>query len=252
MEAKYSVNPSFFVTLTFDDNLVSDMSLTRELDRKYIHDFCKRIAARLKYNKIMDHFRYFGCGEYGDLGRAHYHLIVFDVPLSLPDFKVILDDSWRVGFVTIAPLSDARAMYVAKYTCKELFEDVFYSDKKQKPFATISTGSKKCRDNWIGHKFLDDKKLIERIKDEQLFYVRSDTGSVYNLPRAYRDRLFTKFERELHSDFLILRSEHPVMTYSQGLKRAYRLIEQNKFYETQFYKRLSDERKLARQAGLEC
>lgn len=240
-EDRYCDNPSYFVTLTFDDLLIPEPSLSSELNKDFLHKFMKRFSKKLQYHKLMDEVRYFACGEYGDLGRAHYHFIMFDVPCLKDDFRVLVQDSWPYGFVTCEPISDARCMYCAKYTCKELFEDDFYSEKKQKPFASISTGRSKGK--WLGYKFLEDKSAIKRLKDEQMFFVRSSNGSVFNLPSCYKNRLFSPYERELHNDFLLMRSEKFFNSYASGLKNAFSTMHKNLFYEQQFFKRLSDQRK---------
>lgn len=242
MEQKYSDNPSYFVTLTFDDALIVDNPmLSSELNCKFFTDFIKRLSRRLQYHNIVDEFRYFGCGEYGDLGRAHYHVIIFNVGLSLSDFRVIIEDCWRVGFCTISALTDARCMYVAKYTCKELFDDDFYNAHAQKPFASMSTGRKKG--TFLGYKFLLDNSAINRIKDEQLFFVRSSNGSVFNLPRVYSRYIFTKYERELHADF-VANLNYPLSfgpAYARKSMLALRCAYDN---DMLFFKRLREERKL--------
>lgn len=242
MEQKYSNGHSYFVTLTFDDNLV-DSYYTQNLDKKFFSDFIKRLRRKLEYHNITKEFRFFGCGEYGDLGRAHYHFICFGIPLNRIDFNTIIGLCWPFGFVTVSDVTDARCMYVAKYTCKELFANG-YEDKKQKPFASISSGRKPgVRGNVLGCKFLKDESLISRIKKEQMFYVRSSNGSLFNLPRYYRNRIFSAYEVDLHSDFVSKINTPVFSNYLEGKKYFDNLILQENYYESQFFKHLSDERK---------
>ena len=241
MEREYSSGYCYFGTLTFDDKLIPSPDFASQLDRKILKDFVKRLRRHLEYHKVTKVLRVFGCGEYGDLGRAHYHLILFDIPLSLKKFLPFFQDCWPFGFVTLSHVTDARLMYVSKYTCKQLFvDDELYKDKEQLPFAYISRGS--VRGDWLGHKLLLDKHKVQRLKDEQLFYVRSSNGSVFNLPQAYRKFIFTAAEREARSDFLCF-IENPVYTSSYisqlKLKHIY-----NEQFEKLFWKRLREQRKI--------
>lgn len=61
-------------------------------------------------------FRFFGCGEYGELGgRPHYHAILF----GASDVEACRR-AWSKGFVTSEPVNPARISYVAGYCAKKL------------------------------------------------------------------------------------------------------------------------------------
>lgn len=240
MEDKYSDNPSYFVTFTFDDTLVPDASLPIELNKKFIYSFMKRFLTNLQYHKVISKPRYFLCGEYGAFGRAHYHCVFFDIPLSIDDFRILLESNWHYGFVDISSVSDSTMMYVAKYTCKGFFERDF-PDKVQKPFAKISRS--KDPGKWLGYRFLDDTDVISRIKKEQLFFVRSSNGSSFNLPRKYKERIFTRYERELHSDFV--NSLHPVYSsFDSAIRQIHKQMIYDEQFETNFWRKLSEQRKI--------
>ena len=79
-----------------------------------------------------DHkIRYFYCGEYGELGRPHYHICIFNH--SFNDQYLYKDDEgfytytseeltkhWPHGFTTVAPLNLRTAAYTAGYAFKKI------------------------------------------------------------------------------------------------------------------------------------
>lgn len=80
-----------FLTLTYDDrHLPTDFRVHKEHLQKYFK--------RLRKNDKRP-FKYFACGEYGDMfGRPHYHAILFGYGLS-PDDYDILDINWGYGII---------------------------------------------------------------------------------------------------------------------------------------------------------
>ncbi len=90
----------------------------------------KFIRALRKQNK--DHkIRYFYCGEYGQLGRPHYHVCLFNH--SFDDIQLFKDDEglytytsptleklWPYGFSTCAELNFRTASYTAGYCFKKI------------------------------------------------------------------------------------------------------------------------------------
>lgn len=129
-----------FITLTYnEENLPPDGSLSRiELQK-----FMKRLRKKIEPKKI----RFYGCGEYGsNTKRPHYHVCVFghDFPdkeiiraqsykftgqgkratkghiSSLYTSKVLEQDIWKKGFVTVGELNFKTAGYVARYVTKKI------------------------------------------------------------------------------------------------------------------------------------
>lgn len=97
---------SAFVTLTYNDE-----HLPVELKPRDVQLFLKRL--RKKYPVPL---RYFVAGEYGSRSwRPHYHLALFG--FSYLD-RSVLEGAWGLGFVHCGELTDASAMYVAKYAVK--------------------------------------------------------------------------------------------------------------------------------------
>nr|WAE43439.1 MAG: replication initiator protein [Microviridae sp.] len=94
-----------FVTLTYSvEGLVDD-----SLHVEHLQLFFKRL--RKKFS-----FRYFACGEYGDLkGRPHYHVLFF----GLSESVVTLEPFWKHGLVHVGSLTFESCAYVARYCLKK-------------------------------------------------------------------------------------------------------------------------------------
>lgn len=116
LESKsYDTDKIAFVTLTYDnEHCPSDYSLSpRDLTL-----FLKRLRRSLS-RRGSSSFRYFACGEYGELrGRPHYHLILFG--FSQKDFDLV-EASWKLGRidVQIATSVNSVASYAAGYVTKK-------------------------------------------------------------------------------------------------------------------------------------
>lgn len=91
-------------------------------------------AKRLR--KKIGSFRYFHCGEYGDINdRPHYHACIFGVDFSgdrtlLKDQRdhrlyrsKMLEDAWAMGHCSVGDLTFESAAYVARYVMKKITGD---------------------------------------------------------------------------------------------------------------------------------
>lgn len=115
-----------FITLTFSDEFLYDLSLHKE---DYVK-FMKRL--RKKYGSNI---RFFHCGEYGSLlSRPHHHAILFN--FDFPDKKFFirrngvnlyrsysLERLWPFGHSTIGECTFESAAYVARYVLKKVTGD---------------------------------------------------------------------------------------------------------------------------------
>lgn len=115
-----------FVTLTYDwDHLPPGQSLRK-------HDFISFIKRLRNAHRDLQ-IRFFGCGEYGSRTfRPHYHICLFGVdfpdliPLGKSQSGQAMFDSellrklWGFGLVTVQPVTEATAGYVAGYVLKKL------------------------------------------------------------------------------------------------------------------------------------
>lgn len=126
-----------FLTLTYNNESLPEGGSLRKKDLQL---FIRRLK-RLKETE-KDGIRYYGCGEYGDeLGRPHYHLLVFNYDFkdkeviqkdyrfrrnrfSKSDIKTLykskeLEEIWKKGFCSIGDVDFESAAYVARYTMKK-------------------------------------------------------------------------------------------------------------------------------------
>jgi len=116
-----------FITLTYDDqHLPRDGSL----DVTEWQRFAKRAR------KSLGPFRYYHCGEYGDLHlRPHFHACVFGADFSADrrHWKTVrgnplyvsptLDRLWGRGYAVIGEVTFESAAYVARYITKKITGD---------------------------------------------------------------------------------------------------------------------------------
>lgn len=87
------------------------------------------------YNYHYSHtgIRYFYAGEYGTLGRPHYHAIIFNLPIDPTELKIyrvntngtmyythpLLSKLWGKGFVVIGEVNWDTCAYTARYVMKK-------------------------------------------------------------------------------------------------------------------------------------
>lgn len=115
-----------FVTLTYsDDNLPTCGSLVpRDLTL-----FLKRLRDAISPRR----FRYYACGEYGDLlGRPHYHICLLGFDFEDKKFwrsspsghrlyrSALLESKWTLGSSEVGDVTFESAAYVARYTVKKV------------------------------------------------------------------------------------------------------------------------------------
>lgn len=123
MEAQ-SHKHSIFSTLTYEVEPEG-----RTLVKSHLTETLHRLRDRAR--SLDRTVRYFGVGEYGDIGeRPHYHACIFGLA---PEHHELITASWqsinnvengpRAGFVRHDVLSPDLANYIAGYTTKKLTSD---------------------------------------------------------------------------------------------------------------------------------
>ena len=135
-EAAYTENATFW-GLTYAEENVPTVGFGPYADAltlrpKDLTDFIKRwrkmrpvVATKTdpltnrKSPVYGESFRYFAVGEYGDLGRPHYHVIAFGPALSF-DLEDRVKSVWQKGRVSVSELVPERAAYCAGYTIKKM------------------------------------------------------------------------------------------------------------------------------------
>lgn len=146
---RLSYNPESVPLVPVDSS--SDSPLCMTLRKKDLQNFFKRLRMYWSDEK----FRYFACGEYGGLGRPHYHVILFSsLHLSPIELKYELENHiWAInhsrrsafpdyrslGFCNVKMFERRNARYCAKYTTKDLAAD--YYDVQERPFRSCFQAS---------------------------------------------------------------------------------------------------------------
>lgn len=219
LEAK-QYEHNYFITLTYDDEHLptSVNKLTGEvvstLKPEDLRKFRKDLQRYYKYHYNHDGIRFYECGEYGtENGRAHYHAIMFNLPI--PDKKFIcktktggtlyisetLSKIWKKGIVGVGEVTWESCAYVARYVMKkvgdksntELYEAMqdFSISKKQgfdllgrtPEFVNMSTHPGIARE-W----YEQNKDKIYQT-DEIILPGKNGTPRVVK-PSSYYDKLF--------------------------------------------------------------
>lgn len=121
---------NLFVTLTYDD---AHLPYGMDLRPSHLSRFLRRLrdavrrASRAALVCPSGRFKYFACGEYGEVGgRPHYHVLLFGVGVT-DGFRVkkdlfrspTLEALWEKGTADFGTVTMGSAVYVAQYSCKK-------------------------------------------------------------------------------------------------------------------------------------
>ena len=185
-EFVYGHQIPFFFTLTYDDEHLPFSTLGLATLRKQdIINFFKRLRHEFKESRL----KYYICGEYGTKTfRPHYHCIIFGIPSSFQENKVIqiLQKAWSLGMVlnhSCWVKDIAQIHYCTKYIIN--YYDLDFVDR-EKPFNLKSNGIGFPFVEWalennyyhvdIQSKFVQIKKDRPLIKDGEIKITPLGTG----------------------------------------------------------------------------
>lgn len=181
---------AYFITYTYDDKHIINVVNPDESEEPtlYVPDV-QRFHKRLR--KAGINFRNFTIGEYGGtFSRPHYHgMYFFSGEVKPSEVHDEFFDKWRKcepERLSVDPFSIADAKYIAKYSLKAPHVDFGYL---QKPFAVCS------RKPAIGSCFLTSSGA-DKVVRNQSYLVTDCGGTPYNLPRYFKQKLFTPLERK--------------------------------------------------------
>lgn len=130
-----------FLTLTYDESLKGYHNV---YDRSDVQKFKKKLR-QFVYRSFGRRIEIFDVHEYGRNGKKHWHLIVFNwspsdrVVFTIKDQVPLytsreLSRLWKHGFSTVGDVSEASAMYQAKYMEKDFQLNQVTSNKKSHSF----------------------------------------------------------------------------------------------------------------------
>lgn len=183
-----------FLTLTYDSKnvpikIVKDkpvLTLRPDDITKFLHRVRK--TAKRKYDSKRK-IRYFLVGEYGKkYKRPHYHIILWDSPLSETDLLNCWDNK---GLIDVGNVTAASISYVSGYTWKRQDEYVRKSGVTPE-FMRMSKGRNKGEG--IG---------INYLKSNAILHIDNETDNVQykgytiKLPRYFKDRLWSQYNTKL-------------------------------------------------------
>lgn len=185
IEKKYA-NVSFFVTFTYDDDHLTYADDEACLCKRDFQLYLKQLRKRLEPRSL----KYYCVGEYGDKyrpltpkGRPHYHALMFyRGAMDTFKLKVLIKDLWTSGIAQVLPVQGAQG-YVTKYILK--FDK---RDHIVKPFSLISRG--------LGIDYLT-KSVVSYHHKTLVPYALKPGGYRIGLPRYYKDKLFSREEKNV-------------------------------------------------------
>lgn len=211
MEVSLSRVPSYFVTLTLDDEYIAKKHTTLDSDGAPVSSLRKQYLLNWLDNSQgqLGRYRYYAVGEYGEITfRPHYHLAIF--PVQHRDIYATwkaYEKAWKPGFVSVGEMRDERARYLAGYTVKKLTaaDDPRLRGNQEPEFRTSS--------RWppIGHSFIEKMIAAYERPDGQRFiqangdldrtwrygarsypipnYILNKARSHFGIPILHRDRI---------------------------------------------------------------
>jgi len=185
---------TIFLTLTYNDENLKTIELpvmdsdvdTMDINVLYYRDVVN-YWKRLRKEGLK--FKYFYVGEYGEKSkRPHYHAIMFfNDNIDLLYLENLLNNKWQLGQISIFLANQAMLKYTTKDMLKELYS-FHHLPKEYRPRLYAS--------NLLGCSYIEYYKTWHRqnIIDRQKMAIN---GTLYGLPRYYREKIFTKDEREI-------------------------------------------------------
>lgn len=226
-EYKYCTGSTFFITLTYEDSHVpmefgSDgLPLFYTTSKRDVQLWFKRI--RKRFVSDLGRIRYFIVSEFGEnTGRPHYHAIVFtDIRCSLDYMTEAINETWQKGYINDVQYlkGNGGLRYVANYITKALDCYKTFALMSRRPglgIAYVEAQADYHRGTAVPLDVSDDgtrrllaacmyhpmKKRIDFFVKRKFFVlcmsnVKPLARRKPSLPRYLRDKLYTKFEREL-------------------------------------------------------
>lgn len=182
---------SYFVTLTYsNENLPLNNNGDPCLNKRDLQLWFKRL-------RKVHRFRYFAVGEYGSrFGRPHYHAILFS---NEKIERSALSNTWGLGHVHRGNVTIASISYVAKY----VFSDKGSVGDRPPTFTVVS------KRPGIG---------FDRIKNLPPRNYLFLNGHKKRLPRYYKDRRFTKEEKQLLREETLIACERQYIESLEELR----------------------------------
>lgn len=229
----------YFITLTYDDVHLP----TRYFNSAVVPVLCKRdIQLWIKrLRKAIQPYciRYLLCGEYGPRTlRPHYHVILFNFPINMDIVKVV-NKTWNKGFTVTKLINPNHFKYVAKYVNSYQELPKYLRGKAERPFLLCS------RRPAIGLCYLSPE--VTTFFRSSLSITAHIGGSIFSLPRYYRNKLFDddmKATISERSNQYRLKKYIESLRYDRGFYSTPYLFSQQSDYVRRYKDKLFKSRKL--------
>lgn len=179
-----------FITLTYSDSNLVTINGKPTVWKKDFQNFMKKLRNNLlrMFHRTVQ-LRYYAVSEYGPSHeRPHMHIILFNYPYDL-DLVGHVNLAWNCGFVTVAPLNEARVRYCAGYV-NELSD---YPDDVVRPWSLMSR-KPPIGDCWMSEAI---RRYYDMSDDIVKPYIVDDHGVKVKMPRYYKERIFDMPRQQL-------------------------------------------------------
>ncbi len=229
-ELKDSKNADF-ITLTYSqENVPRNRYGAPVLNKEDLQKFLKRLRHHNKSVKL----RYYLCGEYGEQTfRPHYHAIIFNLPKTGDKLLKQILEIWDKGMVHIGEVNPASIKYVTGYMVqqqKSTSENMTNKEQDElyvRPFSLMSKG--------LGKSYIEKHAKWHKDDISRNYVVKSD-GQKSRLPRYYREKLYTKAERNMQKaeytkndiDNFCEEAEKETLKHEVDIKERFKKRVQNK------------------------
>ena len=176
---------AFFVTLTYNEDHLTFGDGGPSLVKGELQKYLKRLRKSVEPHKI----RYYAVGEYGTrTTRPHYHIILFNLPINQIDNvrKAWCDKQGQeIGHIDVGTVTGGSIHYVTKYHINKNTSP----DGVQPSFCIMS------RHPAIGHRYVEKYGVNHRNRVDRA-YILERGGEKLRLPRIYKDKLYTSYQKE--------------------------------------------------------
>lgn len=225
--------PSSFCTLTYSpEEVPKDHSVEKRDAQKWLK--------RLRH--LTGPVRYFLVGEYGVLGRPHYHCMLFGIDPWICEQSKWLEKSWKKGFTHIGECNNDTASYIVGYCVKHWTKVGDKNLQGRKPeFMLCSKGLGKNKVQEIGESLKNSGHVTaERIIRAFTYgrkrrlplgrYLTEVLSNAMGVSEDEKDRALSAYQIDLllrHTE----KGHYGLNLVSEGDARRHRLVQRHRIFK---------------------
>lgn len=224
---------NWFLTITYDQEHLPENGSLKANEFK---NFIKKI--REYYDRKYNHIgvRFMGCGEYGTLGRPHYHAIMFNMPIPIEQMKFHeynenhealyrcpeLEKIWGKGMIVAAEVNWNTCAYVARYITKKV--GIPANKEHYKKLGIEPEFFRMSRKPGIGREYYEKNKNKLFEKDE-IIVNKYGGGQMKVKPPKYYEKLYD------------IENPEKIKEVKEKRKKEQERISKIKYHQTTKYKK---------------